>query len=44
MVNECPVIQEMVLHAGDWIRLGPRGPQVRFLGHAADQLKLMTTA
>jgi hypothetical protein len=44
LVNERPVGHEMVLHAGDWIRLGPRGPQVRFLGHAADQLKLMTTA
>jgi len=44
LVNERPVSQEVVLRAGDWIRLGPRGPQVRFLGHAADQLKLMTTA
>jgi hypothetical protein len=44
LLNERPVLQETVLQAGDWIRLGPRGPQVRFLGHAADQLKLMTTA
>jgi hypothetical protein len=44
LVNERPVIQEMVLRAGDCIRLGPRGPVVRFLGHSPDQLKLMTTA
>ncbi len=43
-VNERPVIGEMVLQAGDWIRLGPGGPLLRFLGRAADQLKLMTTA
>jgi hypothetical protein len=44
LVNDRPVIQELVLQAGDWIRLGPGGPLVRFLGQAADQLKLMTTA
>jgi hypothetical protein len=44
LVNERAVIQEIGLQAGDCIRLGPRGPVVRFLGHAADQLKLMTTA
>jgi pSer/pThr/pTyr-binding forkhead associated (FHA) protein len=44
LVNERPVISEMVLQAGDWIRLGPGGPLLRFLGRAADQLKLMTTA
>jgi hypothetical protein len=44
LVNERPVIGEMVLQAGDWIRLGPGGPLLRFLGRAADQLKLMTTA
>jgi hypothetical protein len=44
LVNERPVIQELVLQAGDWIRLGPGGPLVRFLGQAADQLKLMTIA
>jgi hypothetical protein len=38
------VIQELVLQAGDWIRLGPGGPLVRFLGKSADQLKLMTIA
>jgi hypothetical protein len=44
LVNERAVIQETALQAGDWIRLGPGGPQVRFLGRAADQLKLMTIA
>jgi hypothetical protein len=44
LVNERPVIGELVLQAGDWIRLGPGGPLVRFLGQSADQLKLMTTA
>ncbi len=44
LVNERPVVEERVLQAGDWIRLGPGGPLVRFLGQAADQLKLMTTA
>jgi hypothetical protein len=44
LVNERPVIEELVLQAGDWIRLGAGGPLVRFLGHAADQLKLMTIA
>ncbi len=44
LVNERPVIGELVLQAGDWIRLGPGGPLVRFLGRSADQLKLITTA
>jgi hypothetical protein len=44
LVNERPVIHEIILQAGDWIRLGPGGPMVRFLGQSADQLKLMTIA
>ena len=44
LINDRPVIGERVLQAGDWIRLGPAGPLVRFLGQSADQLKLMTTA
>ncbi len=44
LVNDRPVVEERILQAGDWIRLGPGGPLVRFLGQAADQLKLMTTA
>ncbi len=44
LVNERPVIQQVVLHPGDWIRLGPLGPLLRFLGRAVDQKKLMTIA
>ena len=43
-VNNRPVAQERPLQAGDWIRLGPDGPLVRFLGAASDGRKLMTTA
>lgn len=32
LVNDHPVTGSVLLHAGDRIRLGPRGPQVRFLG------------
>lgn len=34
-VNDRPVIRQLPLRPGDWIRLGPRGPVVRFLGQAA---------
>ncbi len=34
LVNDSPVTGCVVLHAGDWIRLGARGPVVRFLGQA----------
>jgi hypothetical protein len=44
LVNDRPVMQQMPLHPGDWIRLGPDGPQVRYLGKASDQRTLMTTA
>jgi hypothetical protein len=44
LVNERPVVHEIVLQGGDWIRLGPGGPMVRFLGQSAEQLKLITTA
>jgi hypothetical protein len=33
-VNDRPVIQQLPLHPGDWIQLGPRGPRLRFLGQA----------
>ncbi len=33
-VNDRPVSQQ-ALHSGDWIRLGPQGPLLRFLGQAA---------
>ena len=32
LVNEGIVHHSIVLQAGDWIRLGPQGPQVRLLG------------
>ena len=44
LINDRPVVKEMPLHPGDWIRLGPNGPLLRFLGHPADQKKRMTTA
>lgn len=44
LVNNRPVIQQRALQAGDWIRLGPGGPLLRFLGQAVDRRKLMTTA
>jgi hypothetical protein len=44
LVNDQPVVQQRALQAGDWIRLGPDGPLLRFLGQAADHRKLMTTA
>lgn len=39
LVNDCLVTQPMVLHSGDWIRLGSTGPLVRFLGQASDRPK-----
>lgn len=33
LLNDRPV-QQAALHSGDWIRLGPRGPVLRFLGEA----------
>jgi hypothetical protein len=44
LINDRPVIQQTSLHAGDWIRLGPNGPLLRFLGQVADQRRLMPTA
>jgi pSer/pThr/pTyr-binding forkhead associated (FHA) protein len=43
LVNERPVVHEIILQAGDWIRLGPGGPLLRFLGQSTDQLKLMAS-
>jgi hypothetical protein len=34
MLNDRPVDKQAALHSGDWIRLGPRGPVLRFLGVA----------
>jgi hypothetical protein len=36
LVNDCPVMQQTSLRAGDWIRLGPSGPLLRFLGQPGD--------
>jgi hypothetical protein len=33
LVNDRPVMQQVALNSGDWIRLGPCGPVIRFLGH-----------
>jgi hypothetical protein len=32
LLNDHPVRQSAALHSGDWIRLGPSGPILRFLG------------
>jgi hypothetical protein len=32
LLNDHPVRQSAALHSGDWIRLGPMGPILRFLG------------
>jgi hypothetical protein len=32
LLNDRPVRQSAALHSGDWIRLGPAGPVLRFLG------------
>ncbi|HZT80771.1 MAG TPA: FHA domain-containing protein [Gemmataceae bacterium] len=42
LVNERPVVQQIALHPGDWVRLGPQGPLLRFLGQALGQRKLTT--
>jgi hypothetical protein len=36
-VNDRPISQQ-ALHSGDWIRLGPQGPLLRFLGEPAGEL------
>jgi hypothetical protein len=35
LLNDRPIQQQAALRAGDWIRLGPRGPVLRFLGETA---------
>ena len=44
LVNDCPVASSVVLRSGDWIRLGPDGPLLRFLGRGPDFSPLLTTA
>jgi pSer/pThr/pTyr-binding forkhead associated (FHA) protein len=43
-INDRPVSQQAPLNPGDWIRLGPDGPLLRFLGRAGDARQLGTTA
>lgn len=43
-INDCALTQPAPLNSGDWIRLGPGGPLVRFLGQAGEQRPLMTIA
>jgi hypothetical protein len=35
LLNDRLIHQQAALHSGDWIRLGPHGPVLRFLGQAA---------
>jgi hypothetical protein len=44
LVNDRPVNQQVALHSGDWIQLGPSGPVLRFLGRNTDRPRLMPTA
>jgi hypothetical protein len=44
LINDRPVHEQKSLEPGDWIRLGPGGPLLRFLGHSLDKRKLMPTA
>lgn len=37
-VNDRPISQQ-ALHSGDWIRLGPQGPLLRFLGQPQEQAR-----
>jgi hypothetical protein len=42
LVNDCPVMQQTSLRPGDWIRLGPAGPLLRFLGQPGDPRTVVT--
>ena len=44
LLNDHRIHQQAPLHSGDWIRLGPGGPVLRFLGRAAEQRRRMTIA
>jgi hypothetical protein len=44
LVNDRPVISQKGLEPGDWIRLGPGGPLLRFLGQSLGQRNLLPTA
>lgn len=42
LVNDYPVSASVVLHPGDWIRLGFDGPAVRFLGQVSNNRTPLT--
>ena len=42
LVNDRPVAQQVALHSGDWIRLGPSGPVLRFLGQPLQKSRNVT--
>ena len=44
LVNDRVVNQQTALRPGDWIRLGPGGPVLRFLGETTGLKKRITTA
>jgi hypothetical protein len=44
LLNDRQVHQQAALRSGDWIRLGPGGPVLRFLGRPSEERRLMTTA
>jgi hypothetical protein len=44
LLNDRPIAghgQQTALHSGDWIRLGPSGPVLRFLGRSIEHRKLV---
>jgi hypothetical protein len=41
LVNERPIMDEMPLQPGDWIRLGPGGPLLQFLGQPSESRRTM---
>ena len=43
-VNDRAVVDPVTLRPGDWIRLGPSGPLLRFLGQSMDRRGRLTTA
>jgi hypothetical protein len=44
LVNDAPVAGAVALRSGDWLRLGPDGPLLRFLGQAPEFSPLQTIA
>jgi hypothetical protein len=44
LINDQVVVEPMALQPGDWIRLGPEGPLLRFFGKPTDFRGRLTTA